>query len=92
MHTFEPKDPIEVITEHGLGIVLYVTVYGPHSNDIFCVATKSDGSLRHYQTTQLRLSESGVLEMNEKKGLPMPNFPAYAVDPNYKQALQGDIT
>jgi len=66
MHTFEPKDPIEVITPHGPGVVVYVTVYGPHANDLWCVATKADGQLRHYQTIQLRLAESGVLEMNEK--------------------------
>jgi hypothetical protein len=66
MHTFEPKDPIEVITPHGPGIVIYVTVYGPHANDIWCIATKADGQLRHYQTIQVQLAESGVLNMNEK--------------------------
>lgn len=65
-HTFEPKDPIEVITPHGLGIVVYVTVYGPHANDLWCIATKSDGQLRHYQTIQIQLAESGVIGMNEK--------------------------
>ena len=70
MHTFEPKDPIEVITPHGPGVVVYVTVYGPHANDIWCIATKADGQLRHYQTIQLQLAESGVIGMNEKKACP----------------------
>lgn len=66
MHTFQPKDPIEVETLHGLGIVIYVTVYGGFANDIWAVANKKDGQIRHYQTIQLKLAESGVLEMNEK--------------------------
>lgn len=66
MHTFQPRDPIEVETIHGRGIVLWVTIYGAFANDIWTVAIKSDGQIRHYQTIQLKLSESGVLGMNEK--------------------------
>lgn len=55
MHTFEPHDSWEVETPHGSGIVLYVTIYGIHTNDIWAVANKEDGQIRHYQTVQLFL-------------------------------------
>lgn len=74
MHTFQPRDPIEVETIHGRGIVLWVTIYGAFANDIWTIAIKSDGQIRHYQTIQLKLSESGVLGMNEK--------PILATNPN----------
>ncbi len=64
-HTFEPRDPLEVETPHGLGIVLYITVYGVHGNDMWCVANKGDGRLRHYDTVQLKLAYNGVLGLNK---------------------------
>jgi hypothetical protein len=64
VHSFEPRDPIEVETPHGLGIVLYITVYGVHGNDMWCVANKADGRMRHYDTTQLKLAYNGVLNLN----------------------------
>jgi len=67
MHTFVPDDKIEVLTTHGPGIVVYITVNGGFQNDIWCVANKKDGQLRHYETIQLKMSESGVLGMNEEK-------------------------
>jgi hypothetical protein len=66
-HTFEPRDPMEVVTPHGPGIVLYITVYGAQANDIWCVASKKDGQILHYQTKQLKLAPSGVLGMNESQ-------------------------
>jgi hypothetical protein len=36
-------------------------------NDIWCVAIKSDGRMRHYETTQLKLAFNGALGIN------MPN-------------------
>jgi hypothetical protein len=65
VHSFEPRDPIEVETPHGLGIVLYITVYGVHGNDMWCVANKKDGRLRHYDTVQLKLAYNGVLGLNK---------------------------
>ena len=32
---------------------------------MWCVANKADGRMRHYDTTQLRLSYNGVLELNK---------------------------
>lgn len=64
MHSFELRDPIEVDTPHGRGIVLYITVYGVHGNDMWCVANKTDGRIRHYETTQLQLAFNGAIAMN----------------------------
>ena len=65
VHSFEPRDPIEVETPHGRGFVIYITIYGVHGNDMWCVANKQDGRLRHYETTQLRMAYNGVLELNK---------------------------
>jgi hypothetical protein len=64
MHSFEPTDPWEVDTPHGIGVVLYVTVYGAYSNDLFCVANKEDGRIRHYQTDQIQLTRNWTLSVN----------------------------
>jgi hypothetical protein len=66
-HSFEPSDPLEVETPHGIGVVLYITVYGVHGNDMWCVANKADGRMRHYETTQLKLAFNGVLGLNRPK-------------------------
>ena len=64
VHSFEPSDPWEVDTPHGLSVVLYVTVYGAYSNDLFCVANKEDGRIRHYQTDQIQLTRNWTLSVN----------------------------
>jgi hypothetical protein len=58
---------LEVETPHGKGIVLYVTVHGPHMNDVWCVANLKDGQLRHYQTCQLSLSENGMVGVKKEE-------------------------
>jgi hypothetical protein len=63
-HSFEPADPWEVETPHGRGVVLYVTVYGAYANDLFCVANKEDGRIRHYQTDQISLTRNYTLQLN----------------------------
>jgi len=67
MIPLEPRDAMEVETPHGKGIVIYITIMGSFQNDIWCVANKQDGQIRHYQTIQLKLAETGVLGVNEKK-------------------------
>lgn len=61
----EPRDTIEVETPHGPGIVLYVEIRGPLMNDLWCVANKADGILRHYQTVQLKLSPNLTLDIRK---------------------------
>jgi hypothetical protein len=67
-HSFEPADPWEVDTPHGRGIVLYVTVYGAYANDLFCVATKEDGRIRHYQTDQISLCTNYTMNVHLPPG------------------------
>jgi len=50
MIPLEPRDAMEVETPHGKGIVIYITIMGSFQNDIWCVANKQDGQIRHYQT------------------------------------------
>ena len=64
IHTFEPRDPLEVETPHGAGFVLYITVYGVHGNDMWCVANREDGRIRHYESIQLRLAFNGAMGVN----------------------------
>ena len=47
-----------------MGLVLYITVYGVHCNDLWCVAIKSNGRMRHYETTQLKLAFNGAMGIN----------------------------
>jgi hypothetical protein len=60
-HSIIFPESLEVQTPFGQGYVLYCTVYGPHQNDVWCVADKSTGELRHYQTTQLKMTSNGML-------------------------------
>jgi hypothetical protein len=70
-HSFEPADPWEVDTPHGRGIVLYVTVYGAYANDLFCVANKEDGRIRHYQTDQISLCTNYTMNVHVPPGTPL---------------------
>lgn len=64
MHTLEPQTPIEVQTQHGVGIVVYITVYGPHNNDVWTVANKKTGRIRHYSTRHLKLAPNFTFDIN----------------------------
>ena len=61
IHAIEPRDPIEVDSPHGRGIVLYITVYGVHGNDMWCVAQQG-GRARSGITRprQLQLAFNGA--------------------------------
>jgi hypothetical protein len=64
---FQLSGAVEVETPHGRGVVIYIDPQDSFANDIWCVANKANGQIRHYQTIQLKLSETGVLGVNEKK-------------------------
>jgi hypothetical protein len=64
MHTFEPTSLIEVETHHGRGVVLFVTIYGPHNNDVWTVANKKTGRIRHYSTRHIKLAPNQTFDIN----------------------------
>jgi hypothetical protein len=73
---YEPRDTWEVDTAHGPGVVLYIEIRGPLMNDLWLVANKADGQLRHYQTCQLKLSPNLTLEIRKRtEGAYAPDFP-----------------
>lgn len=66
---FQPNDLWEVVTPFGEGVVLYVDRRGQHSNDVWCVADKENGQLRHFSTIQLKLAKNSTLDINDPDSL-----------------------
>jgi hypothetical protein len=64
MNVVFPPDLLEVVTVHGEGIVVYITITSIHTNDIWCIATKSDGQLRHYETKDVKLNSNYTFGIN----------------------------
>jgi hypothetical protein len=64
MHSFIPETPIDVETHHGLGTVVYITVYGQFNNDVWTVANKKTGRIRHYSTRHLKLAPNFTFDIN----------------------------
>jgi hypothetical protein len=56
---------VDVESPFGPGRTIYVTVHDDFANDIFLVACKKTGHLRHFATNQLRLSPNGTLEIGD---------------------------
>jgi len=66
MNIFFPPNPIDVETIHGPGLVIYIMPMDSFANDIWCVANKKDGQLRHYETIQLKLMPNYTLGIRPK--------------------------
>lgn len=67
MVIYEVQQVIWVDTEHGLAQVLFLIDYGPHHNTVWVTASEVDGSIRHYDSTQVKITKNYTLEMNIKK-------------------------
>lgn len=59
----EFKNPIPLITPHGLGYAIYVSNSGTYDNDIWAVALKETGEIKHYNTSQLIMCSNGTFEI-----------------------------
>jgi hypothetical protein len=59
----EFKNPMPVITPHGEGYAIYVSNSGTYDNDIFTVALCETGEIKHYNTSQLKMSKNGTFDI-----------------------------
>ncbi len=67
IHEF--KNPIPVVTEQGEdGYAIYVQSAGMYDNDIWCVTLCKGGTIRHYNTSQLRIYHNQTFNIT-KDGL-----------------------
>lgn len=52
-------------TPHGESIALFIIDYGPQINTVWVVANKLDGSIRHYDSNQITLTQNDTLDIND---------------------------
>lgn len=55
-----------VETPHGEGMALFLIDYGPHINSIWVVANCKDGQIRHYDSSDIKLTTNWTLHINTK--------------------------
>jgi hypothetical protein len=55
-----------VTTPHGDGIALFIMDYGMQNNTVWIVSLKNDGSIKHYDSNQIKLSKNNTLNFNNK--------------------------
>jgi len=60
----ELKQVLWITTPHGVCQVLFIIDYGPHQNTVWVAASVSDGSIRHYDSSQIKLDKNYTLNMN----------------------------
>jgi hypothetical protein len=68
IHEFVQAFHVE--TPLGKGVVLFVTDYGWNTNVVWTVTMLEDGTVRHFQTTQIKFSKDHVWNIAHKT----PNF------------------
>lgn len=59
----EFKKPIPLITPHGEGYAIYVSNSGMLENDVWTVVLIETGEIKHYNTSQLKVSKNGTFEI-----------------------------
>ena len=52
------------MTPHGEGQALFLIDYGPHHNTIWVVSNKSDGSIKHYDSNDIKVTKNFTLKSN----------------------------
>ena len=65
IHEF--NKPIPVTTSHGEGFAIYVESGGQFENDIWCIVSCEDGSVRHYLSSQIKIVKNSTFKINETK-------------------------
>jgi hypothetical protein len=65
-HSIQLDPPIEVIVDHGNGWAIFYTDYGPGLNAVWTVALDADGSIKHYQTIEVRLRSNYTFGLKRK--------------------------
>jgi hypothetical protein len=59
----EFKKPIPLITPHGQGYAIYVSDSGMLENDVWTVVLCSSGEIKHYNTSQIKVSKNGTFNI-----------------------------
>ncbi len=63
----EIQQVMYVETPHGEGLPLFLIDYGPHLNTMWVVTNCEDGSIRHYDSSDIRVTVNHTLHFNTKK-------------------------
>lgn len=66
MLEFSNPIPVIVPTEYGEiedGYALYVTHSGMHENDVWTVCLKNGGTIRHYNTSQIKIHSNNTFDI-----------------------------
>lgn len=59
----EFKNPIPLITPHGDAYAIYVESGGMLENDIITCVLCNSGEIKHYNTSQLKISKNGTFDI-----------------------------
>jgi hypothetical protein len=63
----EFKQPIPVVVEGNKdGYAIYVSNSGMYENDVWCVVLCEGGSVRHYQTDQIKIWANATFGITKK--------------------------
>ena len=65
IHEF--RKPIPVVTPMGDGYAVYVESSGMFENDVWTVCMSEDGSIKHFETSQVRMWQNATF------GIKKPN-------------------
>jgi hypothetical protein len=63
----EIQQIIWVTTPHGDGIALFIIDYGMQNNTVWVVSLEDDGSIKHYDSNQVKLCKNNTLNFNNKE-------------------------
>lgn len=63
IHEFQK--PIPVVTEHGDGYAIYVESGGQFENDIWTCVLCNGGTIRHYNTSQIKIHHNATFEIKK---------------------------
>lgn len=57
----EVQQILWVTTPHGDGIVLFIMDYGMQNNTVWVVSLEEDGSIKHYDSNQIKLCKNNTI-------------------------------
>ena len=63
IHEF--RNPMPVVTPMGDGYAIYVESGGMFENDVWTVCLSKDGSIKHFQSSQVRMWQNATFGINK---------------------------
>ena len=64
IHQFTTPIPVVTCDGHD-GYAIYVCNSGTFENDVWCIALRDGGHLRHYTTSQLRIQHNSTFDIRK---------------------------